>query len=1170
MGVRFVVGRAGSGKTHHCLSAIRGALRDDPIDGPRLVLLVPEQASLQMERAVLDPAEIPGAHRAEVLSFQRLAYRVLETVGGPQRRALSEPARAMALRHVIRRRSRELRYFRRPERLGALIKRLAATIAELIVEAVEPADLAGAAEDAGADDPAQTAKLHDLHLLYSAYLDYLGNERLDPSQNLLAVRAHLRECAWLSGADLWVDGFASFSGQETLTLLALADMCRQTEITLLLEPALHKSQAGTASDSHVAQLFRTTQRTYLDLGDKFARTGHAIEDPLRLHPNPTPRFKRCAALQQLEASLFSAPLVAERRNANAPAGVELVELPSRRLEVDYAVSRIRRWTQDPALRCRYRDVALIVRGLEPYHDLLRDALSARGIPFFIDRRRPTAHHPLVELLRGAVAIASEDLSIGAIRLVLKTGLLPLEADACDELENYALAHGLSGREMWDGENWAFAPRTPLVREAKAPDGAQAAEIRRVNATRRAFLDLVRPWLNEAAGKRPRTGPQWVGAVVQLLENLKAGNTLTYIAGQAERDGNVDLAAEHRQVWQDTSSLLEDFAFAFEKAELSLEELGEVLEQGLADLTLGLAPPMLDQVLVGSIERSRHPSIRAAVVLGCNDGVFPRRPEEDALLNDDDRAVLRLRGARTSPSRRDRVLDESFLFYVAMTRASDSLVVTYPLADEDGKALKPSPFLADLKVACAGLETATISDPGFTRATWNVLSFKDLAARTVAEFRTRPALSRDDVPLRKKWNGLYESARPAFAEDAVLRTVLTSLAEPPPARLSPAFVKKLLHADALRASVSQLETYAACPFQHFARHGLRLRQREEAELAPVDVGHVHHAILEDFVRGLVVGQGRFSELSDSDVLERLAESCTRISARLPEGGVMSDARNAYILRRSASFLARVIRAQRKASRSGRASPRAAELPFGFDDEAGLPALEISTPRGRDVLLRGYIDRVDLAEIADELLGTVIDYKRTRDKHLELARVYHGLSLQLVGYLLVLADQGATLTGRPIRPVAALYVSLAPKYQLVDHPDTASPRELETGGATRPRGILSEDAADVIDGAGGRGWSDVYSIYRKKDGGFGYPDQSDVSDRPSFDALMEHVRTKLGSLADGILDGDIAVRPYRLGTFSPCSWCAFGAVCRFEMGISDVRFLETLKRSEVFQRLTGAAT
>ena len=80
-------------------------------------------------------------------------------------------------------------------------------------------------------------------------------------------------------------------------------------------------------------------------------------------------------------------------------------------------------------------------------------------------------------------------------------------------------------------------------------------------------------------------------------------------------------------------------------------------------------------------------------------------------------------------------------------------------------------------------------------------------------------------------------------------------------------------------------------------------------------------------------------------------------------------------------------------------------------------------------------------------------------------------------------------------------------------------------------------------------------------------SDAVDDETFQAMLKHTRTRLGELADGILNGHIAVNPYRLGTFSPCSWCPMSSVCRFEMGLSEVRFLETLTRSDVFKRLTG---
>ncbi len=87
MTVRFVVGRAGAGKTWRCLEAVRATLRENAADGERLLLIVPEQASFQMERALIETPDISGFTRCEVLSFQRLAYRVFSTAGADPRRA---------------------------------------------------------------------------------------------------------------------------------------------------------------------------------------------------------------------------------------------------------------------------------------------------------------------------------------------------------------------------------------------------------------------------------------------------------------------------------------------------------------------------------------------------------------------------------------------------------------------------------------------------------------------------------------------------------------------------------------------------------------------------------------------------------------------------------------------------------------------------------------------------------------------------------------------------------------------------------------------------------------------------------------------------------------------------------------------------------------------------
>lgn len=1168
MSVRFVIGRAGTGKTHYCLQSVLDRVSVDPVDGPRLILLVPEQASYQMERTLVERAPQGVLHRAEVLSFRRLAFRVLEPAGAASRAALSDAARAMVLRHMVTLHRPQLRYYRRADRVAGLMERLGATVSELIQEAIAPDDLVRAYDSTTVPIDPNAAKLHDLQLIYRAYLDYLGRERVDPTQYLALAREAMPPCVWLHGAEVWVDGFASFMQQEALTLALLARLCSRMEISLLLDPRLYGASGRDSALADQARLFSRTLRTQEELGELLRRSGVAVETPILLSSHEPPRTRGQATLARMERTFFSQP---EADAGAAVGGVEVAVLPNRRLEAEYAVSRVCRWVQEQPGRFRYRDLAIIVRDLNPYHEWLAQALRARNVPFFIDRRRPMAHHPLVELLRAACQLAAEDMPLDTMRLLLKTGLLPLATEAADVLENYLLAHGISGRQTWQQSRWTFAPRSALSEDRPEPSPYEQHEAERVHAAHAAVMKALGPWLAAAADGNSHTGQDWADAIRRWLGLLETDTTVTRWAQEAEARGDLDQAEEHRQVLRDVDEFLGDLTTALREMSLPVDELGRVVESGLAEMTLGLAPPMLDQVLVGAIERSRHPEIKAAVILGFNDGVFPQTPAEDSILNDEDRERLRAAGLRVRGATRERVLDESLLAYVAVTRPSEELVVTYAAADEEGRELRPSPYLEALLRSCGLKEPIVVVDPVVSRRTWDIVTGGDFFARIAGEFRARPAMGADDPTTRARWNELYESAR-GLAREHRIGQLLSGLKEVVPARLSEAAVRRLYGAE-LHTSVSQLESYAACPFKHFAESSLKLRPRPVAELEAVDVGRLHHAVLEDFVGGLTQRHIALADLSAEQLTDTLRESCARVAEAMRAGEVVSVARDRYVTRRMAGYLARVVRAQQRLAKMGQARTLRTEVPFGFSRAGALPGLSITTPQGRRIVLRGFIDRVDVAELTDECLGIVVDYKRSSELKLEASEVFHGLSLQLLAYALVVAEHGETLTGRPIRPVAALYVPMTPAYESRKHPSAAgksSDKEEDAPllGLSKPRGAIHRDGVAVLHPTFSE-WSDGYGLYLKKDGNLGNVGRSDAYEPESFDALLRHTKGRMGSLADAMLDGDIAVRPVRLKTFTACSWCTMSPVCRIDALLGGYRFVEPYTRAELMAKLVGTS-
>ena len=130
MSVRFILGRAGTGKTRACLNNIREALIEDP-SGPPVILLVPDQATFQMEHMLINMPDLPGFARAQVLSFKRLAARVLTELGGGGRKHIKELGKAMALRSLVQENADSLRLFASASRQYGFESFLSSNLKEL-------------------------------------------------------------------------------------------------------------------------------------------------------------------------------------------------------------------------------------------------------------------------------------------------------------------------------------------------------------------------------------------------------------------------------------------------------------------------------------------------------------------------------------------------------------------------------------------------------------------------------------------------------------------------------------------------------------------------------------------------------------------------------------------------------------------------------------------------------------------------------------------------------------------------------------------------------------------------------------------------------------------------------------------------------------------------------
>ena len=591
-----------------------------------------------------------------------------------------------------------------------------------------------------------------------------------------------------------------------------------------------------------------------------------------------------------------------------------------------------------------------------------------------------------------------------------------------------------------------------------------------------------------------------------------------------------------------NSWLENLELAFPREPLPLRDWLQILEAGLAGLTVGVIPPSLDEVLVGAIDRARNPYLKLALVLGMNESVFPAASAPSAILTDADRDELG-RTVSLGPDLRDRLARERFYGYIACTRASEKLVVTFSCHDTDGRAMNPSPFVAHLRNIFPMLE---------------IEDFQNEIGPAEAEHANEliPLLVQTQNPKSKiqNWGTLLELT--------VLKTLadgLATLREPDPAEiLSPAFAEKLF-GRTLQTSVSRLEEFAQCPFKFFVRSGLRAGERKVFELDARERGSFQHEVLKVFHEQLTARGKRWRDLTPPEARERIRT----IAAGLEEsfrGGLMHDTAQTRFETRAMTnalqdFIEVIVAWMRGQYEF---DPAAAELDFGGENSRAT-AWEMDLGGGHRLALQGRIDRVDLWRNPDDdaALAVVMDYK-SGGKKLDAILVEHGVQLQLPSYLNALRhweNPCETFGVKKMIPAGVFYVNLRGQFESGKTRDEVLDATGARKLAYRHNGRFDAGMLDKLDSQHAH---DQFN-YRLTDAGKIYANSAEALPRAEFEALLNGIETRLREMGPAIFSGEAKVDPYRRGAETPCEFCDYASVCRIDPWTHQWRVLRAAKES-----------
>lgn len=1165
MKLRLIAGRSGSGKSHLIKTEIAERIARDPA-GPPLLLLVPEQATFQTEYALVSAPGARGFMRLQVLSFRRLAFRVMQEAGGSAVVPIGDNGKSMLVHKALVRRQGELKLYRSGTGGAGLAERIGEQLTEWKRYGTSPGALrsvplaAAAASEgadpswtggAGRDGRAQAAadgllsdKLHDLSLLYEDVERELEGHYLDGEDALGFLIRGAGSSALLQGAEIWLDGFHGFTPMEYAVIEELLRRCVRVSASLCLDRLYG---AGEAPDE--LDLFFQTADTSARLCRTADAAGAELEPPVLLTPKTLPRFADCPMLGHLEQAMDGrgrwAGGEAMLQPAHPNCGLSIHEAASRRAEAEAAARDMLRRVREG--RARWRDMTVFARNLADYGDLLASVLDDYGIPYFIDGKAQASHHPLVEFIRSALECVTGGWRYEAFFRCAKTDLLhpqggTVPRDAVDTLENYVLAAGIDGWRWHDDRSWySLSGRDLDAEEDEEEDGAgdRNPSMQAIRATRDALLSPLRTL--ERRIKRARTHSDLCRALYLLLEETGAPDRLELWSRRDELAGEPLRARMHRQLWDGAIGLLDQLVELMGEEPADTALFAGMLDAGLESLRLGVVPPSLDRVLIGTPERTRTDRISVLYLLGVNEGVLPMAIKDDGLLTEEERTKLSESGLRLAPNARRRLLDEEFLAYLALTTPSRHLWISYALADEEGSGLIRSSLIGRIRAWFPGIPIQSESaEPQPGASDEAQLSFAVRPGRALTHTVAMLRRHRQGDALSPGWLSAYRwlsEREPWRSRLSVLLSSLRFSNEERPLRPQTSL---LLYGERLLASVSRMERFVACPFRHYAAHGLRLKERRMYRVDAPDIGQLFHAALRQTTEKLLMGG---PDDGDSGLWHaEAAAAVERLLPRVQSQILLSSNRHRTMARK----LSRIV--SQTSAMLGEHAALSAFRPVGLEVDFGpqgiMPPLSLYLGDGRWMDVAGRIDRVDAAESQDGTLLRILDYKSSAVK-LRLDEVAHGLSLQMLTYLDVVVTHAPHWLGRPAKPAGVLYLH-------VHNPLLHTANGLDETGAEeairreyRMEGLVLADgeAVQLMDESlESSAKSSVVPVEYKKDGSFSA--RSQVADGAQWETLRKAVRRNISKIGKRIVDGDVDIAPYRLGKRSPCTVCEFRPVCQFD--------------------------
>lgn len=1136
MSLQLILGNSGSGKSHYLYEEIIRESMENP--KTNYIIIVPEQFTMQTQKQLVSMHPNRGILNIDILSFQRLAYRVFDETGGNDRRVLEDTGKNLVLRRVAGEKQGELKILGSNLKKLGYINEIKSVISELTQYNVSLDELDGLIKKTS-DRPMLESKLSDIRLLYNGFKEYLSDKYITAEEILDLLCDVIGRSDIIKNSVIAIDGFTGFTPIQNKLLERLMQLSKKAVVTVTID-----AQENPYEMDGEHCLFHLSKKTIWKLCRIAEEAGIKKEEDIVLGREGSLRYRDNPPLSWLEQNLFR---YSGRVFSGSQDSLSIHMAKNPYEECKFAGREIKRLVREKGMR--YKEIAVVTGDIGTYSHYIENSFGDFDIPCFIDHKRSVLQNPFIEFIRAVLELLEKDYSYETMFRYLRSGLSGISEDEIDVLENYVIALGIRGHKAW-GRQWTRTYR-----------GFNPAALERINENREAIANTLEP-LRECFRNKEATVKDFTLGLYEFIVGREMQQQLREFEEGFKKDNELALAKEYSQIYGIVMELFDKLAVLLGDEKITLREFSDILDAGFEEAKVGVIPPSVDQVIVGDIERTRLKEIKAMFFIGVNDGIIPKSGGTGGIISELDREILAGQDVELAPTARQNAFIQKYYLYLNLTKPTDYLYMTFSKVSAEGKSLRPSYLIGTMCKMYPDLEI--VDEDECQDPLDRVVTAESGLDYLIEGLRTyRLGGAGEDWKELYSWYFKKEEWRPV-----VSRLVESAFHTSTEKGISKA-VALALYGSTLENSVTRLEKYAACAFAHFLNYGLELSERMEYTFEPMDMGNIFHKTLELFSKSLENSGKTWFEIPDDERDAMVERAVDTVTSEDPGGILYSTARNRYMIKRMKRIMKRTVWALGEQVKAGKFTPGNFEVSFSKVED--IDSVNIALSEGEKMKLRGKIDRVDVYKDEDNVYVKVIDYK-SGSTAFDLLALYHGLQLQLVVYLNAASEvERQAHPDKNIIPAGIFYYNM--QDPILDREDGDTPEAVSERikESLRMNGLVNSDT-EVIrlldEGVGEK--SAVIPVGYNKNGSL--KKSSSVASEDQFKLLSNYVNHKIREIGTEILDGHTEIEPYELADKKACEYCAYNAVCGFDLKVPGYRFrrLKKEKPEDIWKKIEEQET